>query len=212
MQTYENRFSGKIEKIKQSQQQLIEYINNLISISNVKSFEIDAQNIAKHAFPGGDWPDGLEPWPTMHIRFAEIFRAHDRWVDALMQSVRGYLSLERRIGDKWVTHLFRFLQIISTVLTLPKRDTPCGKPSFPTEAQMWDILYGYLHELTACATKIFGARAKYTQAIQAWYSEFMMSADAPHPGTRAFARRFKKAQSKLLLWAGVDESRGIALA
>ena len=213
MQTHEERFPGMIEQIKQSQQQLIELTNEAVRLEDFDSFEIDAQNIAKHAFPGGDWPDDLQPWPTLRIRLAQsLLRARGRSMDALMQGVRGHLSLERRTGDIWIRHLFDLLQIVSSVLVLSKSDTPCENPICPTEAQLWDILHGYLHELALGATKMFGAKAEYTQAIQTWYSDCIKRADAPHPGTRAFARRFKRAQSNLLLWAGVDENRGIALA
>jgi hypothetical protein len=212
MQTHEERLPGMIEQIEQSQQQLIELTNEAVRLGDVDSFEIDAQNIAKHAFPGGDWPDDLEPWPTMRIRFAQILRARGRLTDALIQGVRGYLSLERRTGAKWIRHLLALLQIFSSILVLSKWNTPCEDPVCPTEAQLWDILHGYLHELALGAIKMFGARAEYTQAIQTWYSDCIRGADAPHPGTRAFARRFKRAQSKLLLWAGIDENRGIVLA
>jgi hypothetical protein len=212
MQAHEERFPGMIEQIRQSQQQLIELTNKAVRLGDVDSFEIDAQAIAKHTFPGRDWPDDLAPWPTMRIRFAQILRAHGRLTEALMQGVRGHLSIQRRTGVNWIRHLFDLLQIISRVLGLSKWNIPCGNPVCPTEEQLWDILHGYLHELLLGAIKIFGTRAKYTQAIETWYSDCIRCADAPHPGTRAFARRFKRAQSNLLLWAGVDENRSIILA
>lgn len=212
MQMHDERFPGMIEQIKQTQQQLIELTNEAVRLKDVDGFEIDAQNIAKRAFPNGDWPDDLQPWPILRIRLAQILMERGRSMDALMQGVRGYLTLERRTGDIWIRQLFDLLQIVSSVLVPSKWNTPCRDPACPTETQLWDILYGYLHELALGAIKIFGARAKYTQAVQTWYSDCIRCSDAPHPGTRAFARRFKRAQSNLLLWAGVDENRGIVLA
>jgi SET and MYND domain-containing protein len=212
MQAHEERYPGMIEQITQSQQQLVKLVNEAVHLEDVDSLEIDALKIAKYAFPGGHWPDDLHPWPTMRIQFAQILRACGRLMDALMQSVRGYLSLERRTGDIWIRHLSDLLQIILSVLVQSNWDTLCKNPVFPTEAQLSDILHGYLHELALGATKVFGVRAGYTQAIQAWYLECIESAGAPQPKTRAFAQRFKEAQSKLLLWAGVDENKGIVLA
>jgi hypothetical protein len=212
MQTHEQQFPGMIDQIKRSQQQLIELINQAVRSEDIDGFEIDAQNIAKQAFPRGDWPHDLQPWPVTRIQFARVLMAHGRFVDGLKQGVRGYLSLQRRITHIWFPNLFDLVQILARVVALSKWDTPSGGPICPTEAQLWDILHGYLHVLVLSAIKIFGARTGYTQAIQTWYSDCMSHVDPPYPGTRTFAQRFKKAQSKLLLWAGVHENRGIALA
>lgn len=67
MQMHDERFPGMIEQIKQTQQQLIELTNEAVCLKDMDSFEIDAQNIAKRAFPNGDWPDDLQPWPTLRI-------------------------------------------------------------------------------------------------------------------------------------------------
>jgi hypothetical protein len=211
MQTHKERFPGMNEQIKQSQKQLIVLTNEAVHLKDVDSFEIAARDVAKYAFPGGDWPDELEPWPTMRIRFAQILVARGQWMDGLMQAVRGYLSLERRTGNTWIQHLFNLLQILSRVLAFRKWNTPCRNLLYPSKAQLWDILHGYLHELALSAVKMFGARAEYAQAIRTWYLDCMRHADAPYPGTCAFAQRFKRAEVKLLLWAGVDRNRGISL-
>lgn len=173
--------------------------------------EADVRNIAKQVFPGGDWPDDLEPLPSLRIRFTGILRAQGHFIGALKQGIRGCMLSERRIGDTWVRNLFDLLQIIAHAVALPKQSTAISGPGFPNQDQLWDILHGYLHELVHGAIKTFGSHAGYTKAIQGWHSECLRSDNAPEPGTRAFAKRFKIAQSKLLLWAGVDENRGIAL-
>lgn len=210
MQMYEERFSGKIELIEQSQEQLVKHIQ-AVTPDNIDSFETEAENIAKKAFPSGDWPHDLGPWPSLRIQLARMLKVRGRFVEALMQGVRGVLSLEQRTGDVWTRHLFDLLQIISKVLTLPKQDTSYGEAGFPAESQLWDILYGYLQEVARSANKMFGADARYTKAIQDWYSHWVRFDNTRKPGTRAFAQRFKRAQSRLLLWAGIDENRGVVL-
>jgi hypothetical protein len=82
---------------------------------------------------------------------------------------------------------------------------------FP-KAQLWDISYGNLHDLAIGARKTLGENAAYLRAIQAWYDDYVAAdADAPATMNRAFLRRYKQAQAKLLLWCWVDEGRGIAL-
>ncbi|KAH6614323.1 hypothetical protein C7974DRAFT_74191 [Boeremia exigua] len=211
MKTQEQRFPGMIEQIQQSQQQLIDLTNEAVHLNDISSLEIEAQDIAKHVFPGGHWPRDLQPWPAMRILFAQELRARGRLMEAMKQGIIGYLFFEPRTGDTWIRHLLDLTQFISRVLVGSDWKTPRGGPGFLTESQLWDVLHGYLHELSLCAIKTFGARSEYAQAIQAWYSDCMKCADAPLPGTRAFAQKFETTQSRLLLWAGVDEGRGIAL-
>ena len=84
-----------------------------------------------------------------------------RLVDALLQGLIGYLSLERRIGDVWVRRLYDFLQILSKVLG---SKTCSESPIFPTEAQLETVFHGYLYELACGASNMFGAQAEYTRA------------------------------------------------
>lgn len=162
-----------IKEIEQGQEQLIALSNKAVNLNNIDNFETDAQDIAKQVFAGGDWPDDLQPWPMMCIRYSDILRAHGRLVGALKQGVRGYFLLARRTGDTWIQHLFGFIQMLSNILAPSEKEVPFGKQGFPTEAQLWDMLYGYLHELALGAMKMFGAGAGYSRAIQAWYSEYM---------------------------------------
>jgi hypothetical protein len=211
MQDHRERYSGEIRTIEQSQQQLIQLINSSDPINSADNFENDVQNIVKLAFPAGDWPDDLAPWPSTRIAFAFVLRAYDRLVDSLKQGVRGYLSLERRTGAVWIHHLFNMLQIFTGVATLSGRDAPWGKSGFPVESRFWDVIHGYLHLLRLGAIKTFGADAPYTKAVELWYQECMRDLKLPGPETGAFFKRFKRAQSQLLLWAGVAENKGISL-
>lgn len=205
------RHSDVIEQIKESQDQLVELINQAVRTEDAESLEINAQNLAKKAFRDGIWPDELQPWPAMRINSSKMLRARGSLMEAMMQGVRGHLSLEIRTGGAWVWHLFDLLQIFSSVLMNLPSSISGENPVFPTEAQLWNIFYGYLYELAHGARKMFGAQTDYVRAIQSWYSDNMQSASPPLPGTRAFARRFQTAQSKLLTWAGMDKNKGIAL-
>lgn len=196
-----------IEQIKQSQLQLLALLITA-RLKDHKSLEIEAQDIAQKAFPGGHWPYNLSPWPEIHIHLAALLVKRKRWIDALMHGVKGYMFLERRTGKTWVWHLFDLLQILMRVL---HSDNSRENSTFPTGLELLAVFFGYLHELSLAAIKVFGTRVKYSQAIKAWYSDSMKSAGTIVPGTRLFAQRFEAGQSRLLLWAGVDEKSGIAL-
>ena len=202
---------GKGDQLLRSQQQLIEVVNEAVHPVDVDKIEAEVRNVAKNTFSGEDWPDDLEPLPSLRMRLAGVFRTRNQTIEALSQGIRGCLWSERRIGDTWVRNLSDLLQVIAHAVLLPKHSTATRIPRFPNQEQLWDVLHGYLHELVHSAIKTFGCDASYTKAIQGWYSDCMRSANGPKPGTRAFAERFKRAQSELLICAGVDGSRGIAL-
>jgi hypothetical protein len=69
-----------------------------------------------------------------------------------------------------------------------------------------------LHELLVQSKKSFGVDTAYAKAITIWHADAMTSADRPLPGEAGFIKRFDKAQSTVLSWAGIEMSRRIILA
>ncbi|KAF2009450.1 SET domain-containing protein [Aaosphaeria arxii CBS 175.79] len=211
LKAHEERTPGMIPQMEQTQHDLIDRSNEAIRLINIDTLSTDAHNLASRIFPNGKWPEDLQPWPTLHISQSRVSKAQGSLVPALKYGVKGYLFQERRIGPSWIHDLLEFLQVISRMLVAPKGDIPFGKDGFPSEVQLWTILHGHLRELALGATRTFGERTAYSQAIGAWYSGSIAEEEGPKPGTTAFANRFKRAQGVLLAWAGVDESRGIVL-
>jgi hypothetical protein len=152
----------------------------------------------------------------MHIHIANLLIIRGRPKDALAQGVKGYMSLERRTKDAWLRNLFEFVHILTANVQQFGPNMSGEDPAFLTKAQLQDVVHGHLYELNLAASKVFGSQSKYTQALQVCYSNcysnHIESAGTPRPGTDDFARRFKTAQAKLLLWAGVDEDKGITLS
>jgi hypothetical protein len=210
MRAHEEAFPGMIGQIRQSQQQLWELTNTALPTDN-DGLETDAKHIAQQAFPGGHWPDDLSPWPTMHLNLAVMLLNRGRLLDALMHGVRGFMFLSRRSGEGWVGHLFIFAQITSEVLIQFDWEEPCENLAFLTRTQLQDVFCGYLYELSLAANQVFGSRAGFAQAVQNWYLNYMKFAGIMVPGIHVFAERFDFAQSRLLLWAGVDEKKGITI-
>ena len=209
MQAHETRLPGKIAQLEESQQQLIELINGMVSSWNVDDFETKLQNVAKDVFPDKTWAANLEPLPTTRMQLSTILRTQSHFLDALKQGTKGCLLSEQRVGYTWVRTLFDFVQVFSQIAASPEcltADAGC-----PTENQLWDLLHGYLYVLLNSATTTFGSETAYTRAIHAWYSASLESAGGPSPGSRAFSKRFEKAQKRLLMWAGVEEQFEIAL-
>lgn len=211
LQAHEERLPGKRDQLEQSQHQLIELINDAVQHVNVDGIETGIRVIAERAFPHGDWPVDLEPLPTLRTRLATLLWTLGRVINALREGFKGCMLLNRRIGDTWVHHLFDLVQLLSVVLTLPKHSIEVRESGLPAREKMWDLLYGYLRELVRSAVTTFGSDTAYTKAIQGWYDQCLNDDDRLRPETSAFRKRYKMAQSGLLVWAGVDESKGVTL-
>lgn len=207
-QSHQNFFAGRIEKITQSQQQLLHITNEAVRQGSVQSFESRALAITTVAFPNGHWPRNLAPWPSSRISFASIHLAHGQRLEALKYALNGQLLLDYRSGPKWVHHLYDLVQHFSGLLM---EQTTCRDTGFPTEPQVRDVMYSYLHELKISARKTFGEETGYAQAIASWYNDCVKEGSAPELITRDFIRQFEEAQGKLLIWAGVELERAIAL-
>ncbi|KAF2023778.1 SET domain-containing protein [Setomelanomma holmii] len=208
MQSHQKLFPERIKQVAQSQQQLLQITNEAVKERNVDIFESQASTITTAAFPDGQWPEDLAPWPSSRIRLASIHQAHGRRIEALKYALKGQLLLEHRSGDRWTRRLFSLVQYFRDFLM---HQTICRDTDFPTEAQMKDVMYGYLHVLKTYAGKTFGEKTRYAQSILWYYDDYVNGGSAPERINRAFARRFNQAQAKLLVWAGVEQNRAIAL-
>jgi SET and MYND domain-containing protein len=163
--------------------------------------------VTDQAFPNGEWPQALQPLPLVNISIADMFRLQGNYLEALRYGLRGSL-LCRRSGSKWVHYFFDLVQRLARLVLQPNfKDN-----RFVTSKEIWDIYHGYLRELTITVNMVFGANTSWSKAVKRWWDEVLESAGTPRPGTAAFAKRFKAAQAKLLVWAEVTHGKGIELS
>lgn len=206
MTSHQQRFPGMLEQIGRSQDKLIPLIHEAFRNSSVDFFESRAPAIIQTAFPNSAWPADLEPWPSSRISLANIHSANGKYLDALKYSVSGYLRLEPRSGDKWIRHLSNLVELFICVLNNGPVPVQSERPN---HTQLVSITYGYLREVAASARVTFGETSGYARALQARHAEFAGKISAaPVAMNRAL---FDQAQTKLLLWCGVDEGRGLEL-
>jgi len=132
-----------ISQLERSQHKLIKLMNTAIdsfnsrtSPADVEKIEADAQNLAKEAFPDGNWPDDLEPIPSLLTVFARILKAQARYIEAMKHGTKGYMSVERRLGPQWIRRLFELLQVFAHVLRLPSQSTVFQDRGFLNQDQL----------------------------------------------------------------------------
>jgi hypothetical protein len=149
-----------------------------------------------------------------NLTLATSYKQSEEHLQAIIYALRGALGFMRRSGPDWNHTLFQLVQLIF-LLIVPGRNgistEDSGVSIFPTDRQILDFYHGLLDQLLIHSKKTFGLDTAYTKAVVTWHTDVMSSADKPLPGEKGFNKRFNKAQSKILSWAGVDVSRGIVL-
>ncbi|KAF2847598.1 hypothetical protein T440DRAFT_520728 [Plenodomus tracheiphilus IPT5] len=211
-QVYLKRFPESIEQIAINQGRLVKILNGALVSDEWDDFYVNSPAIIKQAFSDGKWPEYLQPWPTLQAKQASLHEKAGCPLEALPITLRRCLTMEWRFGDVWVKTLSDLTQVLAVILTLPRKDQPYGNSGFPTEPELWDVLHGYLQEMYVISKKVYGLNAGFTKAIHKWYLESTDCENLAFFRTAVFAERFRFAQSKLLLWAGVDRHRGITLS
>lgn len=209
--------AGWIQKLDNSQQRLLRLLNHAVAQHNqpgmhieLANLEADAEKIIREPFPNGVWPDDMQPLPSLYGTFARICKDNNDVAGAMRCSLKASLTLRERTGDIWVHALFDTVQIV-TLLCLPEQHAIFKGNSLFSKDDCWNVLYGYLGELKRATTRTFGSNSTYTKSIAIWYSEAVLFAGQPCPGTRRFRAVFNISQNKLLRWVGIEKSKGIAI-
>lgn len=73
-------------------------------------------------------------------------------------------------------------------------------------AELWIIFMGYLHMLADLSRKLYGENALYTKAVESWYGELLEGVNPALLATAGFKRKLKAAHTRLLVWAGVEDT------
>jgi hypothetical protein len=208
MQTHEQYYGSAISAFKQHQHRLIDIIDKTNADTDLDVFKTD---FLPFPFLNGHWPNDVAPFPQAHIRLSQLYHVRGDHMASLKHGIQGYLSLERRTGDKWVRHAFEYVHTISRALGLVTEGSPWGKNGLPTELQMWILKYVYMYNLAISAREALGADSGYARAIQAWYDGCVKDECAPREMSFHYVPEAERAQKMLLAWAGLSEDRGIGL-
>ncbi|CAJ2501917.1 Uu.00g047700.m01.CDS01 [Anthostomella pinea] len=208
--------NDSLEEIRKKQDELFTLMNNVVVEASASLGSVDvgsqltaARSLADAAFQEGQWPDDLEPMPSLLKTLGRIWQAQGQPLEGIKSSLRGSGNATYRLGPRWCDDLFELIQVFTRVVVL-QTDSPAFEDmTFPRSAELWDLFHGYLHELCLLAESVYGLDTCYARAIRSWHDNTLEFAEDPLPGTPEFQRRFRASHAKLLTWAGVDSGRWI---
>ena len=168
------------------------------------------RTLAHGVFPGGCWPDHIEPLPSARMALASLYKYQDGYVGAaLRNALKGALMSPRRSGPNWANDLYELCLILTAA---GSTDTIfADNVMFPSPKELTRLTAGFWAELAREANMIFGDDCQFAREISKLYSLILEAVSDPKPGAKEFSEEFDKAQARLLAWAGIDSSFGIGL-
>jgi hypothetical protein len=168
--------------------------------------------IISGAFPTSHWPDELEPLPSARMALGVLHVKCGELLEALRLMLRGCMLGKRdrvACGAEWVNEMVDLTSVLLALGGTPAAAEVFEDIALPDRNEVRTVAGGYLFEMSKTARRIFGD-AKYSKAIDQWY-EMVLTAQRAPPGSEDFDVAFRRAQAKLLLWAGVDKYSGVKI-
>lgn len=177
----------------------------------MRQIENELSELTTRVFPKQEWPDTLWPMNEVRLMLARRYRDSGNYLQAVIYALKGGLGFIRRSGPDWDHTLFELIQFMTPVVVRERKEISTEHSRVPTDREFWDFFHGLLYQLLIQSKKTFGSDTAYTKAVVIWHAHAMNSAERPLPGETRFSKRFDRAQSTILSWAGIDMSRRIVL-
>ncbi|EPE31990.1 SET [Glarea lozoyensis ATCC 20868] len=206
----------RTKSLARAQQQASEYFQSQPSISGT-NIDVDCEIIertmkqmARGVLNEDKWPDNLQPMPQILLQLSKYYLAQNDSVESLKLSLRALLAQDRRFGPYWANQLAEWLTYL--VRLTPTTTEDLTKLPFVTFGDLMDVISGYSREATLVVAKVFGTDTSFSKTLQKRDVEHSIRMGTPNLSSVNFLQRFKNAQGKFLLWAGIDVSRELLLS
>lgn len=177
---------------------------------DAEKMELEVHSLTRATFPGGEWPEHLNPMPKTRTVVAWLYEKQGLLLPAVRNALCATLMGQYRSGPDWVNLLCDLTQFMGHIAA-EAPDAPVFQvTNFPILWHFQTVVRGYGLVLVKDAASVYGGQTGFTLDICDWFA--MMNEGAhPMPGTPEFEPAFKDAQKKLLAWADIDEKYGIVL-
>jgi hypothetical protein len=172
--------------------------------------------ITSAAFPISHWPDYLEPLPSVRTGLSCLWamKSGSDQLEALRLMLRGMMlsrQYRRASCAEWVHEMADLTAVLVLLGKEPATSNLFEDEDFPTLAEIRVLACGFLSETDKSATRIYGLDTRYSISFREW-KEHMLKHEPATADEASLKVSFRKAQAKLLLWAGVDKYAGIRMS
>lgn len=178
------------------------------------TFQDQIGKIVEEGFPGGQWPNHIEPLPSIYCILGGMYRDL-HYVVGLEFVLKGTLYLRDHSGPRWTNDLMGLIKYMFFVAQANDDDIKwvgaVENAELLERSTMRDVARAYLALACVDGRHTFGLNSNFVRALYHWAAESIgFPGDLDFRGD-AFRERFKDSQERLLSWANVKGDRGLAL-
>lgn len=177
-------------------------------------FQRKIYDILERAYPGGRWPNHLEPLPAVYLNLGTMY-FELKYVIGLEMVLKGTIHTRNRRDPAWVRDLLLLTKVIVYVAQAGEDDIKWTAATMNAElldrATMRSVARGYACIVSLAGKFAFGIDSKFVRALHMWAGEIVDCPGDPEIQTEVFRQRFGDSQERLLTWACMVPDEGLIL-
>lgn len=177
------------------------------------TFQRQIATLVEMGYPGGRWPDHVEPLPHTLRLLGNMYRDL-HFAVALEWMIKGTLYVRDKSDPNWMADLLDLIKFMFFMAKAGEEDVKwvaVGDRSTLERTNMRFAVRGYLIILCLGARFTFGVDSNFVKALYHWAGECLEHHDDPRIHTDRFRQGFEESQRLLLQWAKADTGHGLQL-
>lgn len=177
------------------------------------AFQEQINAIVLKGYPGGRWPEHIEPLPHIYSTLGGMYRDL-KFAVGVEFLLKGTLYVVDKTDPNWVADLLDLIKFVFFIAQAGDDDInwlAAEDKSLLERADMRNVARGYMIILCLRAKFSFGMDTNFVQALYHWARKSLESRGDPKVQTNSFREGFEKSQKTLLKWANVSIDHALPL-
>lgn len=184
------------------------------TVDTCLSFQRRITSITDRGFPAGDWPDHMEPLPTVFRTLGRMYRDLG-YVLGLEFVLKGTLCARGTDAPALALQLEHAVKHLFFLAQAPDGDIMWTgarrRMELVRRAAVRDLARGYLCLACVACKLAFGLDSAYCRAVHDFAGHSVDCDLDPRIDTDEFRERYAQSQADILTWARVDLARALEL-
>lgn len=209
-----------LRKVKEAQMKLDDLGRdaqiNFASCRTLKScisYQEQVNAIVVEGYPGGRWPEQMEPLPTIYRGIGGMYRDL-AFAIGLEFVIKGTLYVLDKTDPNWVGDLHDLVKFILFMAQAGDNDInwlAAEDKNLMSREDMRNVARGYIAILCVLAKFTFGSDTNFVRALYNWAGYSLDNSYDLKITSKKFREGFEKSQNQLLKWANMSADHALVL-
>lgn len=176
-------------------------------------FQEQVNAIVLKGYPGGRWPEHMEPLPHIYRALGVMYR-NLQYAVGLEFVLKGTLYVRDKTDPNWVADMWDLVQFLFFMTRAGDNDInwlAAEDKSLIERLDMRNVARGYMIILCMRGKFMFGMDTCFVQALYRWADGLFDIPGDSKARSDEFREAFDKSQKSLLKWANVTPDHGLVL-